>query len=372
MIPTKQTQTAEVTLKGGSVPGMPQQFTLSLSDKDARLLGAKPGHPIQLSLGVGDVHVDEELSTYLAGYHPTGFRADEASKVVLVDHDSDIFRTFDEDDAFLPVEVKGAIEAAIPEVDPVSATRTYKVIDRFIGSFVNDIVDRNATKLFRPRQQAMKRVKWALQLDRELDVWPKLLQLAASWNAAQTVTLGAGFEWNGGASSDPILDIQTRKEASVQQVTDVWFNERNANAFLRHPLVRDHMKMMIGDNAANAAIGNVANAQQMDVDFTIPGLANFHVVAGKFKATKTAAPDYILGNHTILTTSPPGVPTDGEEIASTYTFRRRGRNGIGFETREFRIENRGPQGGTMVVASNADIAVMTGNNVGGLIRDTVQ
>jgi hypothetical protein len=67
-----------------------------------------------------------------------------------------------------------------------------------------------------------------------------------------------------------------------------------------------------------------------------------------------------------MVTTPPGVPVDGEEIATTHTFRRRGASSVGFETREFRVEGRG-NGGTMVVANMADIAVVTGNNCGGLI-----
>ena len=74
----------------------------------------------------------------------------------------------------------------------------------------------------------------------------------------------------------------------------------------------------------------------------------------------------------MLTTPPGGIPLDGEEIATTYTFRRRGVAGVGFETREFRVENRGPKGGVMVVASMADIAIMTGDNVGGRIADVLQ
>jgi hypothetical protein len=348
---------------------MPETMRIKLAD-DAPGIG-RAGQVVTLSLTPDDVHVAEELSTYLAGYHPTGFRADEASKVVLVDHDTDQYRSFSSDDAFRTVDVKGAIEGAVPEVDPISSLNTYKVVDRFIGSFVNDITEANATKLFRPRQQAMKRVRWALQLDREIDTW-NLLQATASWATANRVTLAAGFEWNGGASAEPIYDLQARIEASAQIVTDVWMNQTVGHAFLRNPLVRDHMRQMLGDNAVNAAVGQVASAQARAVDFQIPGLPPIHIVSGKVKNESTSALDFILGNHTVLTTSPPGVPTDGMEIATSYTFRRRGGAGVGFDTREFRVEDRGPKGGTMIVASMADIAIMTGNNVGGLIRDCVQ
>jgi hypothetical protein len=333
-------------------------------------LGRK-GQMVALSLSPDDVHTAEEMSSYLAGYHPLGFRADEASKPILVDHDTDQYRTFSSNDAFRQVNVKASREQPPPEVDPVSSLATYNVVDRFLGSFVNDITDQNATKLFRPMQQAMKRVKWALQLDREVDVWT-LLSTLANWATANRTTLAAGFQWNGGASADPILDVQTRIEASIQPVTGIYFNQRVAFAFLRHPSVRDHMRQMLGDNAAEGAVRGVADAGSRNVDFVIPGLPPFHVVAGKVLNETTSAHDYILPDDVVLCSAPPGIPTDGEEIATSYTFRRRGDQGVGFDTRQFRVENRGPKGGTMVVTSMADIAVMTANNVGGLIKDAYQ
>ena len=62
-----------------------------------------------------------------------------------------------------------------------------------------------------------------------------------------------------------------------------------------------------------------------------------------------------------------GIPSDGEEIATTYTFRRKGISGTGLDVREFEVENRGPLGGTMIVVTVADIPIITGNNAGGLI-----
>jgi hypothetical protein len=44
---------------------------------------------------------------------------------------------------------------------------------------------------------------------------------------------------------------------------------------------------------------------------------------------------------------------------------------VGFGSREFRVEDCG-NGGTMVVASMADIAIMAGSNCGGLLRDVWQ
>jgi hypothetical protein len=135
--------------------------------------------------------------------------------------------------------------------------------------------------------------------------------------------------------------------------------------------VKDHYRQFNGDAALGGAIlklGQVTKAGNR-VDFDIPGIGTIRVVAGKVKNETTAGLDYIMpkGIVTAVTVPDQTVPVDGEEIATTYTFRRRGPNGTGFETREFRIENRGPYGGTMVVASMGEVAVMTSTIAGGCI-----
>jgi hypothetical protein len=334
----------------------------------------RQGQLVTLSLTPTDVNIPEELPSYLAGYKPNGFRADEVSNVVLVDKDSGFRRDFSSNDAFRRVDVKGSIDGAIPEVDPQSATTQYTVVDRFIGSFINDITQGNA--VYDVQQRAMRRCSWAVALDREIDVWT-LMTTLGNWAAANRVTLGASFQWGGpsgaGANSDPIADLHARIEASLQEVTDIWMNQAVANAFLRHPLVRDHMRQMNGDQAADAAVGMVKEASSKNVDFKIIGLPPIHVSAAKVRNEATAAHDYVLNDTCVLVTVPPGgAPRDGEEIATTYTFRRRGGAGVGFETREYRVDNRGPKGGTMVVVSMADIAQMVANNVGGAIFDVLQ
>src|SRR5687768_6515964 len=58
-----------------------EKFELTLAD-DTPGIG-RAGERVQLALTPADVHLPEELSTYMAGYHvPGGFRADEASKII--------------------------------------------------------------------------------------------------------------------------------------------------------------------------------------------------------------------------------------------------------------------------------------------------
>lgn len=363
LIANPQTEAQYAFNNGGQMP-----VTLSM---DVPGIG-QAGQTLMLALTPADVHDPSEMPTFLQGYRNAEFRADEASPVVLRDQDSDKYRRFDEDATFRPVKVKGSINGAIPEVDVGTVMADYSVVDRFIGGFVNDITAQNATA-YRPRAAVLKKCSNALMLDREIDAWT-LLTTSANWHASVQTTLAAAYKWNGGASADPIGDIQTRLESSLARITDIWMNLRVANAFLRNSTVKDWFKQWLGDGAVDGAIRslNTAVASPNMVDFTIPGIpATFHVVAAKVQGASSI--DYIMGNHVVFTRRPPGgQPADGEDIATSYTFRRRGAAGVGFMTREFRVEGRGPQGGSMVVVSQADIAKMVGPKVGGLILNAYQ
>lgn len=348
-----------------------ENFELTLAE-DTPGLGRR-GQRVSLALTPADVHSPEELSTYLAGYHsPGGFRADEASKVIPVDHDEDKYRTFSSADAFKRVVVKGSLQGAIPEVDPSSSLDTYKVVEQFVGSFVSAVTEQNATGLYKPRMAAGRRCMRAMQLSREYDVWD-LLTTTGSWDASVVLALGATANWNGGSTADPIANIHELLEDSAQMITDLWMNYKVANTFLRHASVRDQMRQLLGDGAAGQSIigMNSAVAKNAMYDVIIPGLPPIHIVAAKAQDA-SAVRQYILGSSFVVgTASPPGVPTDGEDVATSYTFRRKGPSGVSVNTREFVVENRGPLGGTMLVTSVADIPKMTGNIVGGLITGAV-
>jgi hypothetical protein len=348
-----------------------ERMSIILADNGP--LGQK-GQRVNLELTPSDVHDPTEIPTYLAGYSNWEFRADEASKVVLVDNDEDKYRTFSEDDAFEPVHVKGALTGAIPEVDPRSSLASYKVVDRYVGSFVPAVTEQQTGNNYQPRMAAARRCRRALELDRELDVLGPsgLLTTVTNWNTDQRNALGAGENWNGGASADPIAAIQESIEASAQPVSEIWMNQLVAHTFIRNDLVRDHMRQLLGDSAASGVAQTLAAAATSGrtVDFMIPGLPPIKVSASKYK-NASGNLVYIMPNYVVLTTTPPGVPMDGEEIASSYTFRRRGPSGVGMEAREFTVEGRGPHGGTMVVVAMADIAKMTGSNCGGIITGVI-
>ncbi len=347
-----------------------ENFELTLAE-DTPGLG-RQGQRVTLALTPADVHAPEELSTYMAGYHAPGFRADEASKIIPVDNDEDKYRTMSTEDSFKRVQVKGSMQGAIPEIDPKTSIDSYKVVEKFVGSFIPAQVESNATGVYKPRAAAARRCMRALQLDREFDVWD-MLSTSGNWDSGVVLALTAGEKWNGGVSANPLGNITSMLETTLQNVTDLWMNYKVANTFLANASVRDQMRFILGDGAVNQSLVNMMNAttQGAQYDLLIPGIPPIHIVSGK-AMNASGVPAYILSSSYVIgTVSPPGVPTDGEEIATTYTFRRKGPNGVGFNTREFRVEGRGPLGGTMLVASVADVPKMTSTLVGGLITGVI-
>ncbi len=345
-----------------------ENITLTLVDTVDGVGSA--GDRVTLALTPTDVHDPSELPTYLAGFHPFEFRGDQASPVALVDRDEDKFRNFNSDDAFEDVVAKGSTQGAVPEVDPKSALTTYKVVERYLGAFIPKQTQDNASNPnFDPIMTAGRRVRWGLQLAREIDVWG-LLGVAASRDVAVRTAVAGGSEWDV-AGSDPIKDLQDAIEKSFQPITEIWMNQKVAHAFLRNDSVRDHMRQMLGDSQPGNQVRDVAQAGSKTsprVDFQIPGLPPIKVAAAKRKVS--GALNFILPDVTVLATTTPGdFPTSGEEIQSSTTFRRRGPSGVGMEVREFFVNARGPLGGTMVVVSMADIAVMTANTAGGIITN---
>lgn len=350
------------------------ELTLTLAN-DANGIGKK-GQRVTLALTPDDVHVAQELDTYLAGYQNYTYRSDEASKPFMVDKDTDKIRTMSANNVFRRANVKSSLQASIPEIQPSSSLGDYTVVDRMMGGYVPDVTADNAMPHYKVEMVTAALVKNVVMLDREYDVWTMLTD-TANWDSNNHTTLGATAAWSTstgpGSASHPLRNIQARIVASNAPITDIFFNQQVAFGFIDHPEVREHMRATLGDSGYKGITGalQVADASTQQIDFAIPGYPPFHVVCAKYLNESTSVLNYILGNHTVLLTSPPGVTSDGMQIATTTTFRRKGRSGTGWQTRKFRIENRG-NGGNMVVVNMADIAKMTGNDCGGLIKDCHQ
>ncbi len=335
----------------------PEPIPLNGGKVEARGPGGKR---IQLALTPADVHTTQELATYLAGYKNFAYRADDISPIVQVPHSKFYYRTFDSDDAFLHVDTEIGPTSEPHLIDPKSAVATGHTVNHSVGSLVPVQTEEQGS--FSTKMVAGKRCMNAIQLNRE----KKVMDMAGTntnWAAGVRHTVGPTENWDGGADSDPIKKLQEAIQASMQEVTAIAWNRKVSDAFLRHDKVRDHMRQFFGDQRPPAA-GRTS-------DYEIPGFPPFKVVSSKIRTTSGGTLSYTLGNHAVLLTQPPGVPDDGEEISTSYTYREKGEDAVGINVREWFVEGAGIKGAHMVAVSVAEIPIMTGPACGGHIASVV-
>jgi hypothetical protein len=361
---------ALAALRPVNIPGTPSNV-VSFRLAENTPLG-KAGEVIQLTVTPADVTVQtEELDTYLGGYSPFGFGADMFSKVIPVDKEAGNRRDFSKENAFEVVDVTSGRNGAIKEVDHRSALTPYRVSEFALATFIPWATENDATQLYNIRAAAGEMISWKLALAREVRVFDHLTTLT-NWNSLNRTTLTTNFKWDNGSTKNPRADLHARVKASAQQVTDIGMNPDVAFYFLSDTEVRAYMKQMLGDSAPSAEIAASAMAGATGVQtFVVPGLPPIHIVPSKKLNPSTGALDYVLGDDVILVTNQPGMPRDGNRIATHMTFRHKGRSGTGVTTNEYIPQGRGINGGTMFEMGYAEEAFFASNIAGGLIKDVL-
>lgn len=353
----------------------------SLGTAQVKLVGDVPGmgragDVIQMTLSPADVINSEEIDSLIVGFTPIGMRADEVCPLHFVDTDIGKYREFGLNNAFRLVNVISSIQADIPEVDIDTSLKDYQVQDRALGGFIPTVTQWNSDNSsfnWDIKTQLAKRIEAGLALDREVRVWSTLVN-PNSWAAANRQIISAGAEWNDPENSDPVLDIMERIEASAAPVTGIWLQPPAAHAMLRSKATLGYIRSMGGDSGAlgRDIVDATASPNNKNIDFSIPGLPPFHVVASKVLNETTQALDYILDDTVVLVCQPAGAETSGEEIMTCKTFRRRGPSGTGYTSREFNLERRGLHGGTFLASGHAEVVKMISPVCGGIIRNVIQ
>jgi hypothetical protein len=284
----------------------------------------KPGETVELTVTPSDMAIGKEIADHISGYRNGIYRADEVSPIVLVGEDSG-----------------------------------HPFVRRQIGSFI-DSDHLEFTKL------AAQRCKNALDLDRECDVFQTLLGERENWDASVRTSVSC-VQNIGGGLSDPIRHIQVAIKKSSRLVTDIWFNRTIAGVFIQHPAVQER----IGPAGFDAINESLMKSSIQKVDFEIPELPLFHVVASKVVGP-TGRLEYTMGDVVLLTHTPAVIRNDGGELcetASSYTFRKRGPYGNGYSVKLFRVE--GCDGGLLVVATY-DSEALTNPTAGGIVTDVLR
>lgn len=327
------------------------------------------GHLVKMDLGQSDVHIDSALANYASGYKLAEGCADVAMPVVPVAAASDKYWEWDKDDAMQEVQASQASPGgAVKEVSPRLSSSSFSTIQYALGAFIPTEIEANADAPLRPAMMHIRRIMNALMLGRERRV-ATTMQTAGSYASGFKATIAAGAKWNGGASSNPVQDLYTRIEAAVMPITDIIMSELVWHDFVQNANVQKYTTY----KDATPGIPR-ATSDQATTYAALLGLPPIHVCAMKYKSAASTY-SYVWGNDVVLLHRPAGagLPLDGQDISSGYTFRWSGGNvgdaavDGGFIVRSFFNPYRGPRGGRQIIVTHNDAEKFITDSVSGLI-----
>lgn len=343
-------------------------FTLSQDTSFARA-----GELIKLAVSPADTSDQlKEIDTYLGGYSQTEAQmmADLLSPVVLVDQEKAKRRDFSLENAFEVVETRTGRQGAINEISHLSETTDYETEEHALAAFIPWAAENEAVKLYKVKEAHAETIADKLALARAVRV-VQMLTDTNSWSANNRTTLTSDFKWNGGKDKTPRLDLHNRIQNSAQTVTHICMNPTVAYHFLADDDVRAYMRQHMGDNAVDAESALAVEGTGITI-FRLVGFPPIYVLPVK-RLPKGGGPlEFVLGDDVILLSQPGGgVPLDGRRIATSYTFRTRGRSGTGWTTNEYIPNGRGLEGGTMFETGYKETSFMASGFCGGLIKDVL-
>jgi hypothetical protein len=352
--------------------GQLRQFRLSqdMHDADGNLVG-RTGESITLAVMPSDT-ADQlaVIDNYISGYRNFGFMADVVSPVVMVDKEAGKRIDRSLNSAFTVVDTAVGRQGHLKEVQDAATRVDYKTQEYGLAAFIPWATENDAIDQYNIRTATSTMLADFLLLHREVRVFDYLSTLT-NWNANNRTSLTTNFKWDNGSTKDPRLDLQTRMKTSAQAVTGIAMNPDVAYWFLSDNNVRAYLKARMGDDApapevAQAIMGGNHEAQTINIVgyppiYVCPAMK---LVSGVLQ--------YVLADDVVLFTRPPSnVPTNMFSVATSLTFRTKGKSGTGWVTNEYLPNGRGLNGGRMLETGFGETVFFGSNIAGGLIKDVL-
>lgn len=351
---------------------------------------AKNNGQITASYQPIDFYTKAEILNWLGGYSPAAYRHDEGPQEIPVEKDEFIIRNFGTDHGFSLTRTLAGEEGAPNEISTKTTTSNRKVLYHRVAFWAPRNVVRQANyDILKPGLQLCSRV---LMLNRELHVWGPavsgynplgVLVDSANWDTQNTSLLGAGFQWGNasgsgqGADSDPLYDLDVMQRSSLNPIQEVWMNRNTWSAMLRNSAFQDGMRSRLGATEWNPSMVTTRQTQEGRENAKINFYPwTFKIVDSQFKHPNTGAmaytmPDgYVLGLH--KAPSAPGVPVDGNTLATAYMWTRTnpttgGKYGIRTAVNEMR-----GHGGELYIVEMGYECNRVGDRLGYLLRGAIQ
>jgi len=335
---------------------------------------------VKLDLAPTDVHVPGLMPGYSAGYQLAEGVADVVSPVVMSAKEEDKLWTWNATSSFQrAIPTMGAAGGRVNEVQPAGGTASYNCIRYALGAFVPTEVTANQDAPIDVNQKVTQRILEALKLEREIRVMTQATT-TANFTSQQVRTLSSGYQWNGGASSQPVTDLQTLEHTSAMDISRWIMPLSTYDTFATNAAVQKFVAYKQGVQAVPEA--SVAALLRV-APITIARMKYYGATGTLIYVwPDVASASYVVG----VRTPPKMPPSDQRDIATMFTARWAGGTGNGgegggprvsavaggFMIRRFFEESRGSLGGQMVVVCHADAEVFTSSLVGGVIVNPIQ
>lgn len=339
------------------------------------------GKLVTMDLGNADVHIDQALANYAAGYKfaDRGLIADFVAPVVPVPKASDKYYTWDKDDVFQEAEDLIVGQGASPrEINPRLSSTTFSTLPFGASAAVPTELSANADAPLQIEQMYMARPLTALRLAREIRV-ASLATSSSNWTNGYTTTLGATQKWNSGSASNPVQDILTGIENSLTPVNFIAMSEQVQHDFVQNAQVQKYIASKVNlPPLPLGAPGDVTASVNAQIS-AILELPPIHIGRRKKKLTASTY-GYVWGSNVVLGYAEPGMPMNGQSISTFKTFRwSQADAGVpdgtvqgGFMVRSYFDPRRGARGSRVIVVAHNDAEISTSVFAGGLLINAHQ
>lgn len=343
-----------------SDPDGARSMLMSLSESDGSAAHL-------LDLGPSDVHIPSAMPNFASGYKNFTPLADAILPPLLVDKQVDDYWQFAKEDAFQRAVPTVGGGGEVAEITPRLANDQYSCVERAIGGWVKTQTAANADAPLKIEQATTRRCMDVQLLEREIRA-QSTLRTTTNWNSAQVSTIVAGFQWNGGASSDPVKDLHTLIEASYGEITGIEMPEKVFHSFQRNPAVRAYY-------AFKSGTAPMPTSSEFSAILELPPI---YVTKMKY-INASGTLDYVWGTDVVLFRQPPQLPpTTQDDVATAYTFRwnvanpKDGVSSGGVILRKFWVQHRDSYGGLKIVTIINDAEKFTSKYIGGIIVNAWQ
>lgn len=294
-----------------------------------------------------DVHIDRPLSNFAVKYKNNMLIANTLSPFVPVNFRSDDFITFTKKDRFtIPETIRGPNDYA-NEVDWTTSTDSYACVNHALRHFLSDKIVANSDNGIEPRKNTTELVTDLLLLDHEVDI-ATLTTTAGNYGGAYKTTLTGGNQWSAKATSDPMANVQTGKDACFVEPNTGVINPEVFNTLKAHPQILDRISG--GNTQADPAIVTLELlAELFELETLVIGKAKRNTA----NKGQTATFSYIWGDFMVLAYVEKQPSLDGCCAWKTFRWKQATTN-LGFKAKTYREEAKG--GGGTWIETETDVA----------------